>query len=242
MYRHFEYTRLDGIDNELHLITGVGFDTFLNHMVAVLVLNASQHDRLKFLHQVTVSGNMGLDCSLYYPTSVHIHTVLLHISLQLLDQMNLLLLGPVLECLLNHIVPEYISNQRRHIIQKGVTSDFLLLQRSDLKPLLNKPAAILIFRKIRYVLRDIAEFIPLATTELLQHSWHSLVAARAPIAVITTLEEAFAVATFLPTFVPIFVTLPALVVTLSGFEIALAKITLTTIISLAIILAEITLP
>lgn len=97
--------------NELQSDRLYAFDAFLHDMISILILDAFQYMSIQLSHNfLLLSTRDALQSFLDHSATIHLQGERQNVALHLAGQSGSLLLGAVLEELLNHVIAEHIGH------------------------------------------------------------------------------------------------------------------------------------
>mmetsp|Transcript_53333 Transcript_53333/g.105176 ORF Transcript_53333/g.105176 Transcript_53333/m.105176 type:complete len:256 (+) Transcript_53333:652-1419(+) len=157
------------LDDETDSVRRQALDALLDHMIPMLVLDALQHHPFQFAdEQHLLLDGHGVQRLLHNPAAVHVQRQLEHLANKLFGEDPPLFCAPVLEKLLDDVIPEHIRRQQRHFLQHRLEGDRFLLFAGHFQLLLDQPGAILVLGNVGDVGCQIAELdIPIFLPQLL---------------------------------------------------------------------------
>ena len=163
--RQFLNVTSEGVDDELDMFSGYSLESFLNHMVSILILDALENAVLKFPNQLrllvgqnvfqslrrlarSASKNPSETNLLHYTATVHLAGECYDVTFHLVCQASFLGLVAVLEELLYHIVTEDIGHKLYGVRHQFSIDLVFFIAICRLKLSLNETSTILVAAKL----------------------------------------------------------------------------------------------
>lgn len=145
-------------DDELKCDGFDAFNTFLYHMISILILNTFQYMSVQFTNNLLLLLRWNaFECLLNDTATIHLQCQRQHMTFDLLGQGWFLFGCAKFKEFLNHIIAKHIGHQTVGRRQDFIEHQLLLSGRGTLQFLLNEPRTVLILRKFNNVIGQITQ-------------------------------------------------------------------------------------